>query len=97
MVSQEIVDEVKRRLHIINEDDQKIKDLITQSHAYVQARCGNFELDNLKGKELVIERVRFIHNGYTEHFYDSFLPDLNSLRMELMNSVEETTDNSAGL
>ena len=70
--------ELKRRLHILHDDDDdNLRSLIEIAHAKVKHWCGDFDLTDPVGRDLVFEQVRFIYHGKTELFYTLFASDLS--------------------
>ena len=86
---EQYLNELKQRLHILNDDDdENLTNLINIAHARIQSWCGQFELINLVGKDLVFEYVRFTYNGKSEYFYNCFLHDLSAFGFSLMKVGE---------
>lgn len=84
--------ELQRYLKTTDDDLQNIIDLMERGHAYVQSRCGPFDFNNVNGKNLVFDWVRFAINGYSEHFESSFLGELSSLGFELWEPGESDVE-----
>lgn len=88
--SSSYLDELKRRLHILHShDDQNLRDLMKTAHAKVKGWCGQFDLDDEVGKNLVFEFVRFAYNGKAENFYESYKSDLVDYGFTLMEVNDE--------
>lgn len=87
--------ELKDYLKSTDEDKGNIMAMLKRAHEWVQGRCGEFDLENTRGKDLVFNRVRFDFNGFSDHFESSFMSDISSLSFELwkpeVDPVEETT------
>ena len=85
--------ELQQYLKSTDDDKENLLNMLTRAHAWVQGRCGEFELDNVRGKDLVFNRVRFDYAGQVDLFGDLFMDDLSSLSFELLGSDEyaETT------
>lgn len=79
------LEELKERLHIVDdESDKNLYRLMMSSYEAIQSICGNFPLnDNIRGKELVFERVRYAYNDILEHFVNNFLIEINNLAIDL--------------
>lgn len=88
-------EELKNYLKSTDEDKDNIIAMLQRAHFWVQSRCGEFSLDNVRGKDIVFNRVRFDFNGYLDHFESSFMSDISSFGFELwepeVESDEETT------
>lgn len=82
---EEYYKELQNYLKSPDADKENIIAQLKRAHAWVKGRCGNFELTNDRGRDLVFNRVRFDYNGYLEHFESSFMNDLSSLSFELWN------------
>ena len=83
-------DELQNYLKSPDEDRENITALLKRAHAWVQGRCGEFDLDHVRGRDLVFNRVRFDYNGYSEHFESSFMSELSSLSFELWEPEGDT-------
>ena len=81
-------EELRNYLKSPMEDEANIKSMLERAHAWVQGRCGDFGLDNARGKDLVFNRVRFDYAGQVDLFGDLFMDDLSSLSFELLRSGE---------
>lgn len=76
-------DELQKYLKSTDDDKKNLISLLERGHHVIISHCGVFDLDNVVGRNLVFNWVRFEFNGYSEHFFDSFLTELNTFRMEL--------------
>lgn len=96
MISKEIVEEFKRRLRITHSsEDEMITSLLNQSYTDIQYKCGHFNLDeNIRGKELVIERTRYLYHDAVEYFEDRFVNQIHSLGIELSEIGSDDSDTS---
>ena len=81
--------ELQNYLKSTDDDKNNIIAMLVRAHAWVQGRCGDFELDNARGKDLVFNRVRFDFNGYLDHFESSFMSDLSNLSFELWDGDDD--------
>lgn len=74
MITQEIVENAKRRLKIFHTvEDEHIKNLLMQSYADIQSKCGSFDMEtDEQGSELVYERTRYAYNDAVEYFDENF-------------------------
>lgn len=75
--------DLQRYLKSTDDDKNNLLNLLERGHHVIQSYCGVFGLDNLAGRNLVFNWVRFEWQGVSEHFFDSFLIDINNLRMNL--------------
>ncbi|HEC2203825.1 TPA: phage gp6-like head-tail connector protein [Staphylococcus delphini] len=90
MITQQNVEEMKRRLKIFhNFEDKHIQSLLEQSYEDIQYRCQHFELEESKrGSELVYERTRYAYNDSLEYFNDNFLGQITSFALENMKEED---------
>ena len=80
----EYINEAREHLHASpDESDSNIKQLIKFAHSELQGWCGKFELDNERGRGLVLEYVRFLYNGQGEYFSNSYSESITSFSWEL--------------
>lgn len=91
MVTEDLLDEFKERMRITHSsEDNNLKRLLSFSIAYVESKCGNFDItDNLQAKELVFERTRYAYNDAVEFFEDNFLSEITSLGLELAGDTDD--------
>lgn len=81
--------QIKERLHILhNEDDANLLRLLEEGHSIVQSLCGKFSMENVYGRSLVFDHVRFAYNGMSEHFYECFKASLSSFGWSLVGDGE---------
>lgn len=87
-------EQLQNYLKSSEDDRENLMGLLKRGHHVVMSHCGVFTLDNTVGLDLVFDWVRFTYNGFSEHFFDSFLYQLNGFRMQLWMDgdvdVEET-------
>lgn len=95
MVTNEILEEFKARNRISHKsEDGDLKKLLSYSIAYVESKCGKFNIGSTSNidklaKELVFERTRYAYNEALEYFEDNFLSDITSLGIEMSDINEE--------
>jgi len=83
MVTTNLIEEFKERMHVSHNEDDNIKRLLSFSIAYVKSKIGEFEIEeNERAKELVLERTRYAYNDAVEYFEDNFLSEILSLSIE---------------
>lgn len=89
MVTDDLVKEYKGRNNITHSgEDSDIKRLLSYSIAYVESKCGVFDIDSDKttdkqATELVLERTRYSYNDALEYFEDNFLSEIFSLGIDM--------------
>lgn len=84
MIPNELLDEFKRRMHIVYDiDDENLKSILENSYAILQDMCGSFDLTNVRGKFLVMEHARYTYNDDAEFFFENFAHDLNEFAINL--------------
>jgi hypothetical protein len=94
-ITPEILASFKGRMHITHssEDDTLIEHL-EASYEDIQSKCGSFDItQDYRGKELVLERSRYVYNDALEYFDDNFLSQLNSFAID--NLPEEGDSDAA--
>lgn len=95
MVTDDLLEEFKGRNHISHGiEDPDLKDLLSYSIAYVESKCGSFDVagDSATDKqatELVLERTRYAYNEALEYFEDNFLSEIFSLGVEMAGVADE--------
>lgn len=93
-----MIEEFKERMHIShNGEDDNLKRLLSFSVAFVEDKCGAFEIDgetNLdkRAKELVFERTRYAYNDAVEYFDDNFQSDILGLSLDMVFAKEGEVD-----
>ncbi|MBA8761719.1 phage gp6-like head-tail connector protein [Staphylococcus coagulans] len=89
MITQNYVEEMKRRLKIFHTfEDKHIQSLLEQSYEDIKHRCQEFDMEkNKRGSELVYERTRYAYNDSLEFFHDNFLGQITSFALENMKEV----------
>lgn len=98
MVTPELIQEFKERMHIShNGEDDNLKRLLSFSVAFVEDKCGSFDLAgetniDKRAKELVFERSRYAYNDAVEYFDDNFLSDILGLSLDMVFAQEAETD-----
>lgn len=84
--------EIREYLKSSKDDDENILNLLKRGHHVVMSHCGVFSLGNMEGRNLVFDWVRFAFNGYSEHFFDSYLNELNGFRMQVWMDGESNAE-----
>ncbi|MDK8646353.1 phage gp6-like head-tail connector protein [Staphylococcus condimenti] len=70
----ELLNEFKSRMHIFHSsEDESLKEILNKSFVAIQSTCGSFDLDkNMMGRELVLERSRYVYNEQLQFFHKNF-------------------------
>lgn len=74
-----------------------MKELLSFSVAYVEDKCGSFDIDgenniDKRARELVLERTRYAYNDAVEYFDDNFQSDILGLGLDMTFAKEGETD-----
>lgn len=88
MVTPELIETFKDRMHISHNEDDNLKQLLSFSISYIRSKCGEFNIEgdsdtDIQAKELVFERTRYAYNDAVEYFEDNFLSEINSLSLDI--------------
>ena len=95
MVTTTLLEEFKERMHISHSsEDSNLKRLLSFSVAYIEDKCGKFNLEgnsniDKRAKELVFERTRYLYNDAVEYFDTNFQSDIISLQFEILFAKEK--------
>lgn len=89
MITSEIVDEFKNRMHLGDFEDENLKSILSASTQVLIDVCGKYDIEDVAFKELVFERSRYVYNDALEYFEDNFLHRINNLAI---NKLLETGD-----
>lgn len=81
MITSEIVEEFKERMHLGDFEDDNLKRILESSYDDLQETCGDYTLEDETFKELVFERSRYVYNDALEYFEENFLTRINTLSM----------------
>ncbi|PDY92607.1 hypothetical protein [Bacillus tropicus] len=83
VISTEILQEFKDRMHLGDEEDDNLKHILSTSNKALLRVCGDYDLNNDEEfKELVFERSRYVYNDALEYFDKNFLSQINSLGID---------------
>ncbi|WP_197228703.1 hypothetical protein [Bacillus thuringiensis] len=83
VISNEILQEFKDRMHLGDEEDDNLKRILSTSNKALLRACGNYDLNkDEEFKELVFERSRYVYNDALEYFDKNFLSQINSLGID---------------
>lgn len=83
VISNEILQEFKDRMHLGDEEDDNLKRILSTSNKALLRICGDYDLNkDEEFKELVFERSRYVYNDALEYFDKNFLSQINSLGID---------------
>jgi hypothetical protein len=88
-ITVDLLHQFKDRMHITHSsEDNNLERLLSFSIAAIKSNCGEFDIYgkteiDLRAKELVLERTRYLYNDALEYFEDNFLSQLNSLGISI--------------
>lgn len=82
VITQEIVEEFMLRMHLDDDEDGNLKNILEASYEDLRDKCGNYEMTDKRFKELVFERARYVYNDALEYFDTNFLSQINSLAIK---------------
>ncbi|MEK4565193.1 phage head-tail connector protein [Alkalihalobacillus sp. FSL R5-0424] len=88
----ELLSSFKNRMHISHSsEDAYLRDILRASFEDIVSKCGQFNLEsNYRGRELVMERSRYVYNDAVEYFNDNFLSQIHSFGINnLPDEVDE--------
>lgn len=87
-----VLDDLKEQLNIlIDEEDKRLESFLSTAHTTLKAWCGEFGWENLRGRQLVFDYVRFMRAGASEYFYPRFKAEIISFGFSLMEVPDEDT------
>lgn len=94
VITQEIVDEFKLRMHLDNDEDGNLLRILQASNDDLIRICGDYDITSDEVfKELVFERSRYAYNDALEYFYTNFLTQINNLNLaKALESIEGDSD-----
>ncbi|MBG9613180.1 hypothetical protein [Bacillus cereus] len=83
VISNEILQQFKDRMHLGDEEDDNLKRILSTSNKALLRVCGNYDVNkDEEFKELVFERSRYVYNDALEYFDKNFLSQINSLGID---------------
>lgn len=90
MITSDHVEEFKSRNRIFYDiEDDRIESDLKISYEDIKSKCGDFDMNNAIGRELVYERTRYVFNDKLEEFHNNFLSNIVQFQIENM----EVSDN----
>lgn len=82
-ITNDILIEFKGRMHLSDDEDLNLLNILSASQKALQKTCGDFDIHSDETfKELVFERSRYVYNDALEYFDTNFLSRINSLAIE---------------
>lgn len=95
MITSEVVEQFKKRMRIYHStEDDSLEDILESSFIVVQNLCGEFDIDNPEGRELVFERARYVYWDSVEFFEENFQSRIHSFGYTLAFERKETAGGS---
>lgn len=95
MITPEVLEEFKERMHIDGDEDANLTRILTASVKALIGMCGKYDIEEDEVfKELVFERARYVYNDAAEYFKKNFLTEINSLSMA--NALKEMDEETTG-
>lgn len=82
MITPGILKEFKGRMKLGDDEDENLTSILSVSVSALKEDCGGYELTDLRFKELVFERSRYVYNDALEYFSTNFLTEINNLRIK---------------
>lgn len=92
VITQAIVEEFMRRMHLDDDEDGNLKNILEASYFDLKDKCGDYDMTDKRFKELVFERSRYVYNDALEYFDTNFLSQINSLAIK--KALEESSDSN---
>lgn len=83
MITSDHVEEFKNRNRIFYDiEDDRIESDLKMSYEDIKSKCGDFDMNNAIGRELVYERTRYVFNDKLEEFHNNFLSNIVQFQIE---------------
>ncbi|HCG4535561.1 TPA: phage gp6-like head-tail connector protein [Salmonella enterica subsp. enterica serovar Typhi str. AG3] len=83
MITPEIVEEFKNRMHLDDGEDGNLQLILETSNKALTRICGAYDISTHEEfKELVFERSRYVYNDALEYFSTNFAKEINSLSID---------------
>ena len=92
MITTEILEEFKERMHLGDFEDENLKRILKSSYEDLKETCGDYDLTDETFKELVFERSRYVYNDALEYFEENFLTRINTLSMRKVLGDQDETE-----
>lgn len=92
MITSDHVEEFKNRNRIFYDiEDDRIESDLKMSYEDIKSKCGDFDMNNAIGRELVYERTRYVFNDKLEEFHNNFLSNIVQFQIENMEVLDNDT------
>lgn len=92
MITSDHVEEFKNRNRIFYDiEDDRIESDLKMSYEDIKSKCGDFDMNNAIGRELVYERTRYVFNDKLEEFHNNFLSNIVQFQIENMEASDNGT------
>ncbi|MCA1058114.1 phage gp6-like head-tail connector protein [Rossellomorea aquimaris] len=97
-ITDELLKKFKDKMHITHSsEDDNLKELLSFSIVAIRSNCGEFVVEgttdiDIRARELVLERTRYLYNDAIEYFEDNFSSELNSLGLSI--ALKEGDENA---
>lgn len=92
VITQDIVEEFKTRMHLDDDEGGNLLRILKASHDDLVRICGDYDINDEVFKELVFERSRYAYNDALEYFYNNFLTQINNLMMAKALETSESDE-----
>lgn len=92
VITQAIVEEFMLRMHLDDDEEGNLKNILEASYYDLREKCGNYDMTDKRFKELVFERARYVYNDALEYFDTNFLSQINSLAIK--KALDESSDSN---
>lgn len=79
VINENILKEFKDRMHLGGGEDENLKRILSASFEDLKEKCGDYNFEDQRFKELVFERSRYSYNDAIEYFNLNFQSQINSL------------------
>lgn len=93
-IIQSLLIEFKERMKLSDDEDSNLTRILLTSIEDLRSKCGDYDLSNLRFKELVFERSRYVYNDALEFFNTNFISHILDLAIpkELDRRLEGETN-----
>lgn len=93
MITLDILDEFKQRMHLEGDEDKYLIRILTASNLELIRMCGDYDITtNEIFKELVFERSRYAYNDALEYFNKNFSTEIFNLGMDYALTIKDDDD-----
>lgn len=93
MITLDILDEFKQRMHLEGDEDKYLIRILTASNLELIRMCGDYDIATHETfKELVFERSRYAYNDALEYFNKNFSTEIFNLGMDYALTIKDDDD-----